>query len=106
MVASRRRINSPPSAYHIEQFEQGRLIQGHHVNPFRESLGRFSQSLTRWPLTVPDRHTVTPARKPIYTTRRDSPAGRSHGWPMATRLGVVLRHWRAALPLIGYERAR
>jgi hypothetical protein len=50
--------------------------------PFRESLGRFSQSLTRWPLTSPDRHTGHLARNPIYATRRDSPVlnpSRSYG---------------------------
>jgi hypothetical protein len=31
--------------------------------PFRESLGRFSQSLTRWPLTIPDRHTGHPGEE-------------------------------------------
>ena len=34
----------------IEDFEQGRLVQGHRVAPLYEILGRFTQRLTRWPL--------------------------------------------------------
>jgi len=44
------------ASHHIKQFQQGRLIQSHRVNPFREFLGGYSQSLTRWLLTVGDRH--------------------------------------------------
>ncbi len=36
--------------------EQGRLVQGHRVSPFYELLGRYSQSLTRWPALIGDRH--------------------------------------------------
>jgi hypothetical protein len=34
----------------VQDFEQGRLVQGHRVTPFYEILGRFPQRLTRWPL--------------------------------------------------------
>ena len=40
----------------IGQLEQGRLIQGHRSVLFCEFLGGFSQSLTRWPPDVGDRH--------------------------------------------------
>src|SRR6185503_11152015 len=46
---------------------------------FREFLGRYSQSLTRWFLHARDRHTVTMLRNPIYTTPGDSP-WRHHMW--------------------------
>ena len=34
----------------IQDFEQGRLVQGHRVAPLYVFLGGFTQSLTRWPL--------------------------------------------------------
>ena len=46
-----------------EQFEQGRLGQGHRVCLLREFLGGFSRSLTRWPLNAqeadPELHHVS-----------------------------------------------
>jgi len=59
------------AAQHLGQLEQGRLVQGHRVYLFREFLGRFSQSLTRWPPT-PGTDTRSPDPKdPSYTTSGD-----------------------------------
>ena len=36
----------------IQDFEQGRLVQGHRVAPsFSVFLGGFTQSVTRWPIS-------------------------------------------------------
>ena len=45
----------------IQHLELGRLVQGHRVNRLYESLGPFSQTLTRWPSNVasPRRKTAT-----------------------------------------------
>jgi len=40
----------------LSQLEQGRLVRTIALLRFYEFLGRFSQSLTRWPLSVRDRH--------------------------------------------------
>jgi len=34
----------------VQDFEQGRLVQGHRVVPLYRFLGGFLQSLTRWPV--------------------------------------------------------
>lgn len=34
----------------VEDFEQGRLVQGHRVAPLYVFLGGYTQRLTRWPL--------------------------------------------------------
>lgn len=52
----------------VEQVKQGRLGQGHRVFSFVKFLGRYSRSLTRWPLkpqeTGPELHHST-GRDPI-----------------------------------------
>ena len=40
-------VHTVAGAQCLRQLEQGRLGQGHHVVLLYESLGRFSQSLTR-----------------------------------------------------------
>ena len=42
------------------------------MSPFYELLGRFSQSLTRWPTLINDRHGHRRSRASSYTTPRDS----------------------------------
>ena len=34
----------------VQDFEQGRLVQGHRVVPLYRFLGGFLQRLTRWPV--------------------------------------------------------
>jgi len=66
------------AAQRLGQLEQCRLVQGHRVQSFREFLGRYSQSLTRWFLHAWDRHDhqikepelhhpkgLTPRRRPL-----------------------------------------
>src|ERR1035438_9101502 len=59
-------------AQYVGELEQGRLVQGHRVIPLREFLGRFSQSLTRWPAHLGDRHLSPKSRASSYTTPRDA----------------------------------
>ena len=50
-------------AQRLAQLEQGALVP--IVCPFYEVLGGFSQSLTRWPSHVPERHTPGPRSSPV-----------------------------------------
>src|SRR6185437_1731076 len=53
----------------IQDFEQGRLIQGHRVAPFYSILGRFPQRLTRWPLLRAQTRWTGPELPPPAGTR-------------------------------------
>ncbi|MBA3781419.1 MAG: tyrosine-type recombinase/integrase [Nocardioides sp.] len=60
---------------HVDELKQGRLVQGHRGEAFREFLGRFSQSLPRWPAYVPDRHDPTAVSGPeLHHSKGLSPA--------------------------------
>ena len=53
----------------VQDFEQGRLVQGHRVAPLYEFLGGFPQSLTRWPLLRAQARRTRPG---TYTTSGDA----------------------------------
>ncbi len=53
----------------VEDFEQGRLVQGHRVVPLYGFLGGFLQRLTRWPLLRAQARRTGPG---TYTTSGDA----------------------------------
>lgn len=92
---------------YLDKLEQGRLIQGHRDEAFREFLGRFSQSLTRWPAYVRDRHEAGAISEPeLHHSQGLFPrAGLGHAWP-ASRFCSRGFRWLAELRRASMSRAR